>query len=235
MKKFYTLVSTHEHKNGFTIHLDGRPMKTPAKHDFECPNEAIADLVQHEWSSQEDKIVPEAMPVTQMISTCIDRVIDNRDEIEQDIMGYLNSDLLFYKTEEPKDLGFRQDALFSPVLDFCAKKLGKLPQAVTDLSVPTIQQDTHQNWKDFLESLPHLHFTIFAHLTSISGSILLAKAFYDKQINTNEFIDIAFCDELFYVDLYNTKENGLDPQLEAKINMMTRDLDAISLMLDAMI
>jgi len=82
MNRFYTLVSTHKTEGGYEIHLDGRPVKTPLKKVLLAGNEGVANALQAEWAAQDDEIKPDSMPLTQIISTQIDRIGQERETIQ---------------------------------------------------------------------------------------------------------------------------------------------------------
>ena len=101
MKRFYKLVSTNKTAEGWAIHLDGKPVKTPIRTTLIAPNEALANELVREWAAQEETIDPETMPLTQILSTQIDRVRVQRAAMSTEILKFLNTDLLCYRA--PKD------------------------------------------------------------------------------------------------------------------------------------
>ena len=78
MKRIYKIVSTKNTPKGYEILLDDRPLKTPGKKSFLLPCEALAQEVMREWAGQGKKIIPDTMPITQIICTKIDRVCSER-------------------------------------------------------------------------------------------------------------------------------------------------------------
>jgi chaperone required for assembly of F1-ATPase len=232
MKKFYSLVSIEATDNGhFRILLDGKPMKTPAQNDFFCNSEHVATLAQQEWSNQEETISPESMPVTQFISTALDRTAPNRATIEQDILAYLETDLLYFHAAEPPELVKEQDNIWSSYLTQMAEILGPLPSKTTGLRAGSLATETKEKAKSFISALSDIELTLFVHLAQSSSSFLLACAFFHKIITSDNFIKATFCEEFFYIDFYGTAHNGLDPQLQAKSDTLTRDLKAAELIL----
>jgi len=78
MKRFYKLVSVDAVRNGFEIQLDGRNIKTPMKNILSAPSRKLADAIMAEWAAQDKEILPDTMPLTQILSTRIDRVSNER-------------------------------------------------------------------------------------------------------------------------------------------------------------
>ena len=81
MKRFYKLVTVAEVDDGHVVHLDGKPVRTPAKAHFVMRNRALMEAVAEELDAQVEDIRPHAMPVTQLASTAIDRIPAQREEI----------------------------------------------------------------------------------------------------------------------------------------------------------
>lgn len=227
MKRFYTTVTTQQAAKGHHILLDGKPIKTPAQADMICPDYDVACLVQKEWAAQEEEINPALMPITQLVSTAIDRVQPQRSQIEADSLSYLETDLLYFRTTHPPQLAQAQTEKWDPWLGFHRDTWGEMPAPTTSLSVPPLPENTRHKAQQTIANLSLIDFTALAHLTQSSGSLLLAHAFLNDAMTDQDFIDAAFCEELFYVEFYGTAHNGLDPQLDAKINGLKTDLAAI--------
>lgn len=59
-KRFYKEVSISRHgEGGFSVLLDGNPVKTPARHYLRMPTEALAALVAQEFTVQEKTLTQE--------------------------------------------------------------------------------------------------------------------------------------------------------------------------------
>jgi chaperone required for assembly of F1-ATPase len=85
MKRFYREAEAGPHESGFVVLLDGRPVKTPARHDLAVPSPALARALAAEWAAQEDEIRPATMRLTRLASTALDRVADARDAVAAEI------------------------------------------------------------------------------------------------------------------------------------------------------
>ena len=75
-KRFWKAASVVADEGGFAVHLDGRPVKTPAKQPLLLPTHALATLVAAEWDAQSGLVNPETMPITRMANSAIDKVVD---------------------------------------------------------------------------------------------------------------------------------------------------------------
>ena len=64
MKRFYETADATRSSDGWTVALDGRTVKTPARKPLAVPARKLADAIAAEWAGQEEKIDPAAMPLT---------------------------------------------------------------------------------------------------------------------------------------------------------------------------
>ena len=88
MKRFYTLVSTQKEQGGYLVMLDGRAVNTPAKTKLLCETENLANEVVKEWAAQVETIKPDTMPLTQLVSTKLDQVAQQREAMTKEVLKY---------------------------------------------------------------------------------------------------------------------------------------------------
>mgnify|MGYP005728097275 CR=1 FL=1 len=81
MKRFYKQVTAEEEGGTYSVLLDGRSIKTPAKASLRLPTHALAAAIAEEWDAQEADIDPAAMPLMQAAATAIDRVTPQRQQV----------------------------------------------------------------------------------------------------------------------------------------------------------
>ncbi len=174
-KRFFKDVTVVIENGRFAIKLDGRGAKTPARKVLDLPTQAAALLVAAEWDAQKDVIDPHAMPVTRIVNTAVDSVVDLMGGVAADIAAYAQSDLVCYRAEQPEGLVTLQGAHWDPVLRW----------SVEHLHAPfTCRQGILHVTQDAL-SLRHIAETVSAvsdpialsslHvMTTLSGSCLIA-------------------------------------------------------------
>jgi len=78
MKRVYKQATARAAEGGWGVALDGRPMRTPTKHELIVPSAALAEAVAAEWDAQQDEIRPATMPLTRLAATAIDRTRTQR-------------------------------------------------------------------------------------------------------------------------------------------------------------
>ena len=124
-KRFWTASAVVATDGGFTVELDGRRVRTPAKAALVLPTRAMAEAVAREWDAQEKEIDPATMPFTRSANAAIDKVQHQHAEVADMLSDYGDSDLLCYRATHPEALIERQRREWDPALDWAAETLGR--------------------------------------------------------------------------------------------------------------
>lgn len=228
MKRFYKLVSTHQDKDGWAIHLDGRAVKTPLKKTLLSPSEALANAIQAEWAAQGETINPETMPLTQILSTQLDRVCEQRAALSAELLKFLDTDLICYHApqDEPPGQAEAQAACWTPWLDWFEKEFGARLKTTTAIAALTQPEAAHSAVKQHVEAMDDAHFTILQLVVPLSGSLVLGLAFVARAITPQQIYNAARVEEQFKDEIYNAEFYGRDPASEKKDAAIIRDLEA---------
>lgn len=229
-KRFYQQATLEQVPEGFTVHLDGKPVRTPGRAVLALPTSAAAQLVADEWMAQGETIDPASMPVLRLANTAIDGVAHEADAVAEDILRYSASDLLLYRAEGPERLVERQRALWDPVLDWARDALharfvlaeGVMPveqprQAVEAINIHLASR------RDPLR-LASLHL-----MTSLTGSALLALAVEAGALEAEAAWKAAHVDED-----WNAEQWGQDAEAVARHNARRRDMMAAAALVAAL-
>lgn len=115
-KRFWQAAQAEPCDGGFTVRLDGRGVKTPAKAPLVVPTLAMAQAIAAEWDAQTGVVQPETMPVTRAANSAIDKIVPQRAEVVALLAAYGASDLLCYRAVGPEALAERQAAAWDPLL-----------------------------------------------------------------------------------------------------------------------
>lgn len=177
-KRFYKRAEAIAVEDGFSIALDGRHARTPAKHPLVLPTEALGAAVAAEWEAQGETIDPATMPLTRIANVAIDGVARESEAVAAEIVKYAGSDLVCYRAEHPERLVAKQSAHWDPVLGFARDHLGArflLAEGVMFVGQPD----------EALEAVAHaiprhdvFALTALNVLTTLTGSALIALALH---------------------------------------------------------
>ncbi len=224
MKRVYKLSSHNKTEDGFVIQLDGKNVKTPSGQPLAAPNRAMADEIVQEWAAQTDNIVPDTMPITQMLTTAIDRMRE-RDAITKTLLKYLDTDLLCYRVKEPEVLAKRQKEIWDRWMTWFDEHF-ESPLATT-FKIDALTQDerTHKQIWNYLEALDEYYFTVLQIVTSLTGSIVLGLAFLEHEATPEDVFVAAELEEIYHAELANEAVHGEDPVTERRQKAMKKDLE----------
>lgn len=176
MKRFWTETSVQAEGDGFAIKLDGRGVKTPAKRSLVVPSEEMAQAIAAEWDAQVEEVRPETMPWTRSANAALDKVAEQRAEVEAHLADYAGSDLLCYRAEGPEGLVTRQRETWDPLLDWLAERYD-VRLATTNGVMPVEQsKDALERLAQTMEAMSDVQLTGFYDLVTLSGSFTLALA-----------------------------------------------------------
>lgn len=226
MKKFYKIVSTKHIEGGYQILLDDRPVKTPSKNDLLAPTEDIANTIMQEWADQDTEIKPETMPLTQIVSTRIDRVSQEREAMSAALLKYLNTDLICYHTDEPPELSEKQRDVWEPWLHWFETNYNTALETTSTLTALTQPEEAHERVRRDIKNLDDDHFTALQLAVPLCGSIILGLAFVKQAITADDLFAAARIEEHFKAAIYNEEKHGPDPAEEKKDQATLRDLRA---------
>lgn len=194
-KRFWKEATAEPCEGGFTVRLDGRPVKTPAKAPLVVPTRTMAKALAAEWDAQEGVIRPETMPATRAANSAIDKVGPQRAEVAALIAAYGGSDLLCYRAERPQALVARQAEIWDPLLAWAEARFAA-PLAVTTGVIPVAQPEASlARLTEQVTALSDFELAAFHDLVAISGSLVLALALTHRQIAAEAAWDASRIDE----------------------------------------
>ncbi|NKX48984.1 ATPase, partial [Rhodobacteraceae bacterium R_SAG8] len=123
-KRFWKEAAVVEAAGGYTVELDGRGIKTPAKRALVVPTRAMAQKIAAEWQAQDGVINPDTMPATKTANAAIDKVALQHAEVADMLAAYGDCDLLCYRADSPAELVARQAEQWDPMLEWAREALG---------------------------------------------------------------------------------------------------------------
>lgn len=207
-KRFWKSATVVPCDGGHTVHLDGRPVKTPAKAGLIVPTESMAAAIAAEWDAQVDLVDPRTMPVTRGANAAIDKVRTQRAEVIAMLAEYGDSDLLCYRAAEPEGLVARQVSGWDPLLDWAADTLGaRLHVGQGVIHVP---QDSAAlaRLREELETFDAFALAAAHDLISISGSLILALAVTRNALPAEDAWLLSRIDEHWQVEQWGADEDA---------------------------
>lgn len=231
MKRFYTLASTKKTADGWVIQLDGKTVKTPSAQELIAPSRALADAIVAEWGAQKDVIVPDSMPLTQILNTAIDKMRD-RESITKTLLKYLDTDLICYRVKEPEVLAKHQKEAWDPWMTWFDEHFER--PLMTTFGIDALKQDegTHKQIWNYIEALDEYYFAALHVTAALSGSIVLSLALLETDATPDQVFKAMYVEEDFKAGIYHEDVHGRAPGEEKKRAAAQAELNAVRRFLD---
>jgi chaperone required for assembly of F1-ATPase len=223
MKRFYKTAGVGPAVDGagWSVLLDGKAIRTPAKAALVVPTRALAEAIAEEWAAQSGNVKPASMPLMRLACTAIDRVAPQMAEVIAEIAGFGRSDLLCYRAEGPRELVERQVELWQPWLDWAAERLGA--RLLTTRGVSPVEQppEALAALRASVEAFDAFHLTGLHGLVTGYGSLVLGLAVMKAALSPELAWQAAQCDET-----YQEERWGSDAEALARRRGLKADIDA---------
>jgi chaperone required for assembly of F1-ATPase len=200
VQRFYKQATVEAVDGGFTVALDGRPVRTPAKAALVVTSQALAAAIAAEWQAQAGVIHPSALPLTRLASTALDLVVPRRAEIAAGIARYAGTDLVCYRAAHPPDLAERQQRAWQPLIDWVATRYDA-PLSVTAGVVPQPQPEASLAALAACVAAQDAMTLVALDLTTAAcGSLVLALALLEGRIDAEAAFALSQLDESFEIE-----------------------------------
>ena len=207
-RRFYDEVTVRDDPAGFAVALDGRPIRTPARHALAAPCRPLGEAIATEWRAQTEFIDPAAMAMTRLANTIIDGVAAAQDDVAGDIVKYLGSDLVCYRAATPKALAARQSLHWDPILAWGKAALGAESATAQNITHFRQPDDAIARASAAIPRDPWRLGAVHA-ATTLTGSALIALALARGDIGLDAAWTAAHVDEDWNMELWGRDELGL--------------------------
>jgi chaperone required for assembly of F1-ATPase len=218
VKRFWKEVSVEPEGEDWTIKLDGRPVKTPARAPLAVPSRALAEAIADEWRSIDETIDPRAMPLTGIANAAIDRVTPEREAFAEGLAGYAEADLACYRAEGPRQLADRQTREWDPLLGWARRRFDVDFTTTVGLMHVAQPEGTVKQLSHALETLDPFRLAGLSPLITIGGSLVAALALLEKAITPEQAWHAVSVDERWQLEQW-----GADAEAEAALENRRRD------------
>lgn len=197
MKRFWKEARTAEADGGWTVALDGRPVRTPARAPLVVESAALADAIAAEWQALGDTIDPAEMPLTGLANAAIDLAAPDPAAFADPIAAYAASDLLCYRDDRDTALQTEQAAAWNPLLAWAEARHGiefALAQGVLPVDQPPA---TVAALRGAVLALDPFRLAALAPLVTIGGSLVAGLAMTEKAFAADRLWDAVSLDEIY--------------------------------------
>lgn len=213
MKRFWKEVTV---ENG-QVALDGKPVRTPGRAPLALPTPALAEAVAEEWRAVGETIDPRAMPLTGLANAAIDRIAPDTATFAAGLAAYGESDLLYYRAEDPIQLIERQADAWDPLLDWARGRYDVHFETTAGVMHKPQPEATLARLSEAVHALDAFHLAGLSPVVTVSGTLVGALALLKGAVEAETLWQAAHVDELWQAELWG--EDAL--ALEARQNRRT--------------
>ena len=204
MKRFWDVAAATASAGGYTIELDGKPMRLPGGAVLRVDSAAMAEAIAAEWQAaggaKGGAMTPENVPLTQLASTAQERIAPDPVATADAIAKYAETDLLCYRAEHPAPLVAHQAQEWQPWLDWLEREHGAklIPTAgITHVAQPPESLATLR--ARLRTETPPVLAALGVAVPAL-GSLVLGLALADGVVGPSRAYELATLDELFQME-----------------------------------
>lgn len=217
MKRFWKDATAAPEAGGWTVGLDGKPLRTPARKRLVVPSEALAQAIAREWKDTDETIDPSAMPLTGLANAAIDRVAPNPHAFAADLAKYGESDLACYRACAPRELAVRQEKSWDELLAWARRRFDVDFCTTAGVLHVTQPEPTVGRLARAVASFDPFHLAGLSPMVTIGGSLIAALAVAERQISPEQAWASVTIDEQWQREKWGTDAEA-DAALEARRN-----------------
>ena len=207
-KRFWKEAKAVEVEGGWTVQLDARVVKTPAKSPLTVPTRSLAEAIAAEWDAQQGEVKPDTMPVTRAANSAIDKVAPQYDAVVRMLADYAGTDLLSYRATDPAGLIARQAEAWDPLLDWADQRYGARLSITSGVIPVTQDQAALERLHAALHEQGVWRVTALHDLIAISGSFVIGMALGEKAIDLDAGWRASRIDEHWQVEQWGRDEEA---------------------------
>ena len=218
MKRFWRTVEAREEDGHWSILLDGKPLRTPARVPLELPTKALADAIAAEWDAVGEDIDPKAMPLTGLANAAIDHVAPDPAAFAERLAKYAEADLACYRATSPSALVEAQEQDWGRLLAWARRRFDVdfiTTAGLTHAEQPpaTVERLTHE-----VRQLDAYRLAGLSPLVTIGGSLVAALGVLDCGLSAEQAWDSVSLDERWQAEQW-----GADAEAQAATENRRRD------------
>ena len=221
MKRFWKTAAGVPDGGAWTVELDGKPLRTPARAALEVPTEALAAAIAGEWNAAPEEFEPRAMPLTGLANAAIDRVAPGLAAFASGLAQYGESDLLCYRAERPRALIEQQEQAWDPLLAWGRRRFDVDFRTTCGIIHVAQPSSTTDRLGHAVATLDPFRLAGLSPLVTIGGSLIAALAVLEGAVTAEEAWDAVTTD-----DRWQREQWGADAEAEERLENRRRDFFA---------
>ena len=216
MKRFYKEVTTASTELGWTVSLDGRPIKTQGGQPQVVPREDLAEMLAAEWREQGEEIDPGAFRYRDMTDYALDVIARDKDAVVEKLLGYAETDTLCYRADPEEALYRRQHEVWEPIVAGMETREGVALHRISGILHRPQTEETRATLRKRLEALDAFTLTALEQTTSLAASLCIGLEALEAGADGEALWDAANLEEDWQADLWGRDEEAEERRAKRK-------------------
>lgn len=204
MKRFWKAAAPVRGDASWTIELDGRPVRTPARAPLQVGHEPLAQAIAAEWQEAGEKVDPRAMPLTGLANAALDRIAPEQDSYAAGLARYGESDLLTYRADGPQELIDRQAEAWDPLLAWARRRYDVDFVVTTGVTPVTQAQNTVERLRHAVAALDAFTLAGLSPLVTIGGSLVAGLAVLEQAFSPEDAWSAVTVDDAWQLEKWGS-------------------------------
>jgi len=146
------------------------------------------------------------MPLTGLANAAIDRVAPDPAAFAATLAAYGETDLLCYRADGPNELVARQAQCWDPLIDWAQQRYDVEFEIVHGVMHRPQPPETVARLGDAVRAYDPFQLAALQPLVTITGSLILALALAEGEIDGRAAFDAAHLDEMWQIEQWGEDE-----------------------------
>jgi chaperone required for assembly of F1-ATPase len=228
MKRFWDTADVAAAGDGWSVQLDGKPLRLPGGAALRVPARALAEAIAAEWQAaggaRGGTTSYADLPLTRLAGTAQERVVQDPEPVALAIARYGETDLLCYRADRPAALVQRQAERWQPWLDWAAKRFGATLRSTSGLVHVAQPPEALAVLAAAVAAQPAWRLAGLGVAIPALGSLVLGLAVAEFALAADEAYEVSVLEERFQAELWgeDAEASARRAQIRAEVEVAGR-------------
>jgi chaperone required for assembly of F1-ATPase len=203
----------------YCIQINSKLAKSPKGNLIELPNIKLAKIVLDNYKLKlETKNINIVSPI-KLTNTAIDKIKFEKVNYINEMVSYLNSDVVCYFSAAPDDLVERQKQLWLPIVHFMMKFYDINLIYTSDISALNQNESSLMKLKTILKEKNIFELSALYALSQLTKSIMISLALVNNKISVKKAFESSNLEELYQISKWGKDEEAFNRLNAIKIDI----------------
>ena len=161
-----------------------------------------------EWDQSSDIINTDDLVFYGLLSTAIDKVREEKNSYINDIINFIDTDLICYRADSPIDLVSHQNKHWYPIILLIEKYINTNVSIFKGVMPSQQSSKVHHRFKNLIVELSDVQISVLHRITNLVGSVFLSLCILKKDLTNKQAFELSFLDELWQAENWGYEEDA---------------------------